>query len=138
MCIGVCVLAPKKTLSRLLSFLKLNPFRKFSFLSSLKTSITFPGRGEAATTPSLGLLNTFQRLFVAVMEKPTGRLGSLSAMPLAFPSPVQGPLYTCFSITGRAKGTPQALTKLAPLSNSHGGTTMGQPRDLRGGWLDKD
>lgn len=102
----------QKTPSRPLSFLKLSPFRKFSFLSPLKTSITFPSRGETATTPSPGLLNPFKSLFVAVTGKPRGRLGALSAVQPASQPLGRGSPYICFSITGRAKGAPQGLMRL--------------------------
>lgn len=133
--IGVCVLAPKNTLSRLLSFLKLNPFRKFSFLSSLKTSITFAGRDEAAATPSPGSLNAFQTLSVAVTEKPTGRLGSLSATQCASPSPGQGPLYNHFSIAGRSNGFPKLRCGWPHSQTATGGPQWGgQGLSAGAGW----
>lgn len=119
-----------KAPSRPLSFPKLSPFRKFSFLSPLKTSINFPSRGEADTTPSLGLLNMFKSLFVAVTEKPRGRLGAPSATQPASQPPGRGPPRQLFLRKSRAEGAPQALMHLA--LRDHGGVAKGSQLGLAG------
>ena len=112
----------------------MSPFRKFSFLSPLKTSITFPSRGETATTPSPGLLNPFKSLFVAVTGEPRGRLGALSAVQPASQPVGRGSPYICFSVTGRAKGAPQGLMRLT-LGIMVGGRGL---RKLSQGWPVRD
>lgn len=101
---------PKSSLQTAFGFLKLSPFRKFSFLSPLRASITFPSRGETARLLPR-FIKSVQSLFVAVTGS-QGRLGALSAVQPASGLWVRGSPYICFSMPGRAKGAPQSLMRL--------------------------